>query len=44
MRLQIWRKMLNRQRVGLIVFYPCLVAGLNRQANTFFNFPWDDFE
>jgi hypothetical protein len=24
------------------LFHPCLVAGLNRQANTFFNFRWDD--
>jgi hypothetical protein len=23
------------------LFHPCLVAWLNRQANTFFNFQWD---
>lgn len=41
MRLQIWRRMLNRHRVGLIVFFvfhPCRVAGSKRQANTFLIF------
>jgi hypothetical protein len=38
MKLQIWRKMLNLERVGLVLCFviPALWQGLHGQANTLF--------
>src|SRR5438045_5520926 len=46
MYLQIWRRMLKLERVGLIFdfFHACPVTGSNLQAKTFFIFLWDDCE